>query len=220
MKTHTSRRLLAFAIILAGEAGPRVAHGQMFGITAGWAQSNLATYYGGGGCTGFGDCMSISSSSPHYGRNAWWGGLVFIKPIHGWLDFQGEALLATKGFGEPSEPAQKLTYLELPLLARFVPPMHKSTYIRPFITFGPGVGVLLGCSLKGGNCTGAYSFEGAYRMRPLELSGQVGIGVEFRSTGGQSTLLEGRVEQSLLDIDYAAGYTLSHSVVLRVTRMF
>jgi hypothetical protein len=34
--------LLAFAIILAGEAVPRVAHGQMFGITAGLAQSNEA----------------------------------------------------------------------------------------------------------------------------------------------------------------------------------
>jgi hypothetical protein len=45
---------------------------------------------------------------------------VIIRPVRRWIDFQGEALIATKGFDEPSDPAQKLTYLEMPLLARCV----------------------------------------------------------------------------------------------------
>ncbi len=220
MTTRVSRRLLAFVIILASQSVPVTAHAQRFGITLGWAQSNRATYYGGGGCAGFGDCMSISSWSPHYGRKAWWAGLVFIQPARRWLDFQGEALIAEKGFDEPSDPAQKLVYLELPLLVRLGPPMHRSSYIRPFVTFGPGVGVLLGCELKGSKCTGSVIFGNEYHMRPLELSGQFGLGVEFRSADGQSWLLEARAERSLLDIDYPTGNTLSHSFVLRVARMF
>jgi hypothetical protein len=218
---HAATRValgLAFAIGVAAIAAPPTAQAQRFGVTAGWAQSNLTTYYGGGGCSGFGDCMNISSSSPHYGRDAWWYGLVFIQPLRRGIDFQGEALLATKGFGEPSEPAQQLTYIEFPLLARFAPARHDSSYIRPFLTIGPGFGVLVGCALKGGSC--ATSSGGAFRMRPLEFSWQLGAGVEFRSAGGQSTLLEARFERSLLDIDYPNGNTLSHSLVLRVARMF
>ena len=211
-------RVLGFAIGIATLSAPVTAQAQRFGITAGWAQSNLTTYYGGGGCSGFGDCMNVSSSSPHYGRDAWWEGLVFITPLRRGIDFQGEVLLATKDFGEPSEPAQKLTYLEMPLLARFAPPRHDSSYVRPFFTVGPGVGILVDCTLKGGGC--ASSFGGAYHMRPLEFSGQLGAGVEFRSADGQSTLLEVRFENSLFDIDYPSGNTLSHSLVLRVARMF
>jgi hypothetical protein len=217
LKTGSSAAL-GVAIGVASLSAPVNAQAQWFGLTAGWAQSNLTTYYGGGGCSGSGDCMNISSSSPHYGREAWWGGAVIIQPVRRWIDFQGEALIATKGFDEPSDPAQKLTYLEMPLLARFAPPRHDSSYVRPFLTVGPGVGILLACSLHGGTCVA--SFGGAYHMRPLEFSGQLGVGVEFRSTDRQSTLLEVRFENSLLDIDYPSGNTLSHSLVLRVARMF
>jgi hypothetical protein len=210
-------KALALAIGVAGLATPATAQAQRFGVTAGWAQSNLTTYYGGG-CSGSVDCNNVSASSPHYGRDAWWEGIVFITPLRRGIGFQGEALLATKGFGEPSEPAQKLTYFEFPLLARFAPPRHDSSYVRPFFTVGPGIGVLVDCALKGRSC--ASSFGGAYRMRPLELSGQLGAGVEFRSADGQSTLLEIRFENSLLDIDYPSGTTLRHSLVLRVARMF
>jgi hypothetical protein len=56
---------------------------------------------------------------------------------------------------------------------------------------------------------------------PLEFSGQLGVGLEFRSPDLTSTLLEMRLENSILGIDYTrSGTTLSQSLVLRVARMF
>lgn len=207
-------KVLALIGLLASQLASREAYGQSFGVMLGWAQSNLTTYYSSG---------DISSVSPHYDRNAVWGGVVFIKALRPWIDVQSEALYATKGFGEPSEPAQQLRYIEVPILvrlARLGPPVRDSSFVRPFLTIGPGVGFLLDCSLKGDTCTHSAISGDLYHMRPLELSGQFGVGVEIRSTDGQSTLLEVRYERSLLDISYSVGNTLSHSLVFRVARMF
>lgn len=103
------------------------------------------------------DCRYLQLLCDQYGtsnqpRTTIGGGLSLAIPLRTRLSLQAEALLVGKGFSR-TEPTYHLTYLELPVLVRYV---LGRAVVRPYVSAGIAPALTIGCKVQYVTVSGFY----------------------------------------------------------------
>jgi hypothetical protein len=179
--------LVAMAILILGVSLPLHAEGLVFGVKGGVNMAKLT-----------GDVGSVDW------RTAFTGGAFLSWPIGEIFVLQPEAIFTMKGAKEqvtfedtPVDLTVKLTYFEIPILARVNIPT--SGTVDPYVFAGPAFGFKV--SAKGqaeaGGFTAEEDIEG---IASTDVGIVAGAGLEFRLTSIR-LLIEGRYEAGLMNVN-------------------
>ena len=118
-------------------------------------------------------------------RTGWLGGLSIVLPSSGFLAFQPELLLVSKGAkGEDSgTDGLKLDYLEVPLLFRLQ--LDVGTGVTPHVYAGPYLGYQISSKVEGisGDCDDVPGVS----TKTVDVGGAVGGGLSFDVGGALLT---------------------------------
>lgn len=137
-------------------------------------------------------------------RTAFVGGLGIVKPLRENWSFQPEITYSMKG-GSVTDGmttlTRKLSYLELPLLARY--DVESEIAALPFLHIGPAVALRLACGVdtRGAVAGAASCASGAAggEAHALELGAMGGAGVAFKR-GGHRLSAELRLTLGLTNV--------------------
>ncbi|MEO8561572.1 MAG: porin family protein [bacterium] len=189
---------VAAAVALLPIAVSMRAAAQQVGFTVGTTQSTVFTSYGNG-----------VSGSNQVRTSLTLGGTYRHRLAPG-IVAEPELLLVQRGWGTESQPTLSTSYLEVPLLLRFGALSQRGSPVRPVLTVGPAVNLLLWCDLSGTGLTRVAGsgcrkrivepFVADYRVPRLDVGAMAGLGLELRAPGGTLLGLEGRYEYGLTNV--------------------
>jgi hypothetical protein len=169
---------------------------QRVGFTFGSTKSDVVSWSGRTGGS-YPDRSGLTAGITYRGA---------LRPGFGW---QTEALFVQRGWSV-SQPTLAMSYIDIPVLVRIGALPESGGRLRPVLSVGPTMGVLVNCSLTGvGTVTVAGSgcsqrivapFERDYRVRRFDAGLLLGLGSELRFDDGMIAGVELRYERGLLDI--------------------
>ncbi len=188
--------------ITVGSAVPRVAAGQSWGITAGMSSSDMD--WGKG----------VGRWSASENRRLPTVGLATRFPVASGVAVQPELHLTGKGY-RSTQPSLSLTYLELSVPLRLTlggMPSSGTSFVRPVISAGASVAVLVSCARSTGTpCGQELPWGDPMGMRPFDAGLLLGVGVERKTRAGARYALEFRYDRGMRDVDHPVGRTFNRT---------
>jgi hypothetical protein len=134
-------------------------------------------------------------------------GVLIVFPMTPAFSIQPELLYSMKGVqtkGQGLTVTGRLTYLEMPILARYdIPTTGRA---KPFVYGGPAVAVNLSCKAKvsgggqsfSGDCEDPNTGDGGVKM--VDVSAVIGGGLAF-DVGGRTFTIGARYVHGLVNVD-------------------
>lgn len=141
--SHSQATALKCALFVLAFAGPAVLQAQ---FVASDAPTRLGGFVG----------LSSSRISDPGGKSRLGGaiGVTVIRPLVATMAFQPEMLFSMRGERTPGGN-EFFSYLEVPILLRFTPPVQAS--VQPVLQIGPSLGLRVSCPFD--NCDGVSRLD-------------------------------------------------------------
>ena len=165
--------LVALSLALPGALGA-----QYVGISAGRAVSTVDWQYPAppSNCD-----FCAGDASPSASRQASTPALMVHWRTRRWLGVATEVRFAPRGYAR-TEPTLRVDYLQVPLLFRLGRLTGPQSGVRPFVEAGPALALRVRChvlynSTSDGCVQGAVTGQQDWRLRRLDASGLVGVGL-------------------------------------------